>query len=271
MHFTRMSSYAESRRADDRAGRGRADLRLARAQLPRRPGRAVRGAGRARARGARPGRVQPGQGARVLPAVVLRPPAGDRAGRPARGRRAGRPEQGLLHHRRRRGGRDGLEAGQAVLQARRQADEAQGDQPLDRLPRHPAGRAVDHRHPGRQEVLRAARPRRAQGGQHQLLPRARARRRPRGLRPLGRRRDRAGHRDGGPRHRRRRVRRAGAELRRLLPAAARVLPAGARDLRPPRRAAWSPTRSSARSAGWARCSAATSSATSPTSSPARRA
>ena len=38
-----------------------------------------------------------------------------------------------------------VEAGQAVLQAHRQADEAQGDQPRDRLPRHPAGRAVDHR------------------------------------------------------------------------------------------------------------------------------
>ena len=35
--------------------------------------------------------------------------------------RARRPEQGLLHHRRRRGGRDRLEAGQAVLQAHRQA------------------------------------------------------------------------------------------------------------------------------------------------------
>ena len=119
----------------------------------------------------------------------------------------------------------------------RQADEAQGDQPHDRLPRHAAGRAVDHRHPGREEVLRAARARRAQGAEHQLLPRARARRRPRGVRPLGRRPDRRGDRDGGPGHRRRRVPRAGAELRRLLPAAARLLPAGARDLRPARRAA----------------------------------
>ena len=39
----------------------------------------------------------------------------------------------------------------------------QGHQPRDRLPRHPAGRAVDHRHPGREEVVRAARARRAQG------------------------------------------------------------------------------------------------------------
>ena len=44
-------------------------------------------------------------------------------------RRSRRPEPGLLHHRRRRGGRDGLEAGAAVLQGRRQAAEIQGDQP----------------------------------------------------------------------------------------------------------------------------------------------
>ena len=56
-------------------------------------------------------------------------PQGDRAGRAARRPRARRPQPGLLHHRRRRGGRDRVEAGQAVLQAHRQADEAQGDQP----------------------------------------------------------------------------------------------------------------------------------------------
>ena len=211
------------------------------------------------------------QRAGVLPAVVLRPPAGDRAGRPARRPRAGRPEQGLLHHRRRRGRRDRVEAGQAVLQARRQADEAQGDQPHDRLPRHAAGRAVDHRHPGRQEVVRAARARRAQGRQHQLLPRPRARRRPRGVRPLGRRPDRAGHRDGGPGHRRRGLPRAGAELRRLLPAAARATSSGSARSATGTTCCSFPTRSSARSAGSARCSRATSSATSPTSSPARRA
>ena len=73
--------------------------------------------------------------------------------------------------------------------------------------------------------------------EHQLLPRSRARRRPRGLRPLGGRPDRRGHRVRGPRHRRRGVPRAGAELRWLLPAAARLLPAGPRDLRRVRRAA----------------------------------
>ena len=64
-----------------------------------------------------------------------------------------------------------------------------------------------------------------------------ARRRPRGLRPLGRRPDRGGHRERGPRDGGGGVPRAGAERRRLLPAAARLLPAGAGDLRPVRRAA----------------------------------
>ena len=45
-----------------------------------------------------------------------------------------------------------------------------------------------------------------------------------------------GDRVRGPRHRRRGLPRAGAELRRLLPAAARLLRAGPRDLRPVRRA-----------------------------------
>ena len=112
----------------------------------------------------------------------------------------------------------------------------------DRLPRHPAGRAVDHRHPGGQGDVRAAGPGRPQGAEHQLLPRARARRRPRGVRPLGRRPDRGGHRVRGPGHGRRRLPRAGAELRRLLPAAARLLRAGARDLRHATTCCWSPTR-----------------------------
>ena len=50
------------------------------------------------------------------------------------------------------------------------------------------------------------------------------------LRPVGRRRDRARDPAGGPGIGRGRVPGAGAELRRLLPAAARVLRAGARDL-----------------------------------------
>ena len=57
-----------------------------------------------------------------------------------------------------------------------------------------------------------------------------------GLRPLGRRPHRRGHRVRGPRHRRGRLPRAGAELRWLLPAARRLLRARPRDLRRVRRA-----------------------------------
>ncbi len=54
---------------------------------------------------------------------------------------------------------------------------------------------------------------------------------------MGRRPDRGGDRVRGPGHRRRGLPRAGAERRRLLPAAARLLRAGPRDLRRVRRAA----------------------------------
>ena len=190
----------------------------------------------------RPPRKQ-AERARVLPAVVLRAPAGDRARRPAGRLRARRPEQGLLHHRRRRGGRDRVEAGQAVLQARRQADEAQGDQPRDRLPRHPAGRAVDHRHPGR---ARSSSSRWCRARTRCRTPTSTAR----PSTATTSRRSAAGPptRSSTPSRWRApdtvavRVPRAGAELRRLLPAAARLLPAGARDLRPSTTCCWSPTR-----------------------------
>ena len=74
---------------DDRARRGRAHLRRPR-QAPTSTassGLFVVQAGHGRTR-ARRGRVQAGQRARVLPALVLRAPAGDRAGRPARRPRA---------------------------------------------------------------------------------------------------------------------------------------------------------------------------------------
>ena len=73
--------------------------------------------------------------------------------------------------------------------------------------------------------------------EHQLLPRAVLRGRREEVRPLGRQRDRRRHRERGPRDGRRGLPGAGAELRRLLPAAARILRAGPRDLRRVRRAA----------------------------------
>ena len=105
-------------------------------------------------------------------AVVLRAPAGDRARRADRRLRPRRPQPGLLHHRRRRGRRDRLEAGQELLQAHRQADQAQGDQPGHRLPRHHPGRAVDHRPAAAQAAVRAAGALDVPGAEHQLLPRA---------------------------------------------------------------------------------------------------
>ena len=175
--------------------------------------------------------------ARLLPALDLRPPPRHRAGRAGGDLRPRRPQPGLLHHRRLRGGRVGLEAGPPVLPDDRAAAADEGDQPLHRLPRHVHGRAVHHRHPRPAHAVRAAGARRDQGAQHELLPGRALRRRRGGVRPVGRRRDRAGHRAGGLRHRGRRLPRAGAERRRVLPAAARLLRAGARDLRPPRRAA----------------------------------
>ncbi len=163
-----------ARGADDRARRRRLHLRRARQALPRRAGGPVR---------------RPGSGT-AAPSSPRRPPSRPPSSRssrsgptPTRARstwpstarrlRPRRPQPGLLHHRRRRGRRDRVEAGQAVLQAHRQADQAQGDQPRDRLPRHPAGRAVDHRAARHEGAVRAAGALDVPGAQHELLPRRR--------------------------------------------------------------------------------------------------
>ena len=232
------------RRAGDRARRGRLPLRRARASATSTgwPG----SSSASWATGAPSWPTPPPKQARELAFMPLwsyAHPRGHRAGRAGGGLRPRRPEPGLLHQRRRRGRRDRLEARQELLQARRQADEAQGDQPGDRLPRHHPGRAVDHRAAAAQAAVRAAGALDVPGAEHQRLPRLRDDRRPArrqrrgGLRPLGRRPDRDRDRERGPRHRRGRLPRAGAERRRLLPAPGRLLPAGARDLRRVRRAA----------------------------------
>ena len=107
----------------------------------------------------------------------------------------------------------------------------------DRLSRHPAGRAGDHRPAGVQNTVRTAHPRRLPGTEHQFLPRPGvvALRR-QGFRAMGRRPDRRGDRIRRTRHRRSGVPRAGAERGRLHPTAAGLLRAGAGDLRPLRRA-----------------------------------
>ena len=226
MHFSRMGSYEDHEVPGDRARRGRVRLGPARQALPRRPGRAVHLAARPRPHRAGRGRRQAGRDARLLPAVDLRPPPRHRAGRAGGELHARRPQPGLLHHRRLRGGRVGLEAGPPVLPHDRAAAADEGDQPLHRLPRHVDGRALHHRHPRAAHALRAARARCDQGAQHELLPGRGVRRRRGRVRPLGRRRDRTGHRAGGLRHGGRRVPRAGAERRRLLPAAARATSSG---------------------------------------------
>ena len=242
MHFTRMSAYDDHGRPGHRARRGTLRLGRPRSALPGRPGRVVRQPARPRpSRTGRGGR-QAGRGAGLLPALVLRPPDRDPAGRADRHHDPGRPEPGLLHQRRRRGGRIGLEAGQELLQARRQAVEAQGDQPGGRLPRHHSGRVVDHRTAGAQGGVRTAGAVHLPGAEHELLPGARtvpdgAPGRSRGLRDVGRRPDRGRHRAGGAGHRGGSVPGAGAERRRLLPATARLLRPGPGDLRRLRRAA----------------------------------
>ena len=77
---------------------------------------------------------------------------------------------------------------QAVLEAHRQAEQAQGDLPVHRLPRHHARRAVDHRPArGSRQPFEPLVPGRAQGAEHQRVPGARApARRPEGVRALGR-------------------------------------------------------------------------------------
>ena len=128
-------------------------------------------------------------------------PKRDRARRAGRGLRARRPEPRLLHQRWRRGRRDRVEARQELLQAHRQADEAQGDQPHDRLPRHHPGRAVDHRAPGLKQQFEPLVPStfRVPNTNFYRAPEPTgAARRPRGLRPLGRRPDRRQIENEGP-------------------------------------------------------------------------
>ena len=244
LHFTRHSSYDAGAVPVMVKGDGAYVWDDRGAPLPRRPVGAVRRAGRARPHASwrRPRRRRPRRSPSSRCGPTPTPMAVELADRLAQ-HTPGDLNRVFFTT----GGGEAvetrLEARQAVLQAHRQAGQAQGDQPGGGLPRHPAGRARDHRHPGGQGAVRAARARRVQGAQHQLLPRARAvRRRREGVRPVGGRADRERHRVRGPRHRRRRVPRAGAELRRLLPAAARLLRAGPRDLRPSTTCCSCPTR-----------------------------
>ena len=158
MHFTRMGAYEDARGPDHRARRGLLRLGPARQALPRRARRAVLREHRPRPRRPRAGRRRPGEGARLLHHLVLRAPAGDRAGRARRRPRAGRPQPRVLHLRRQRGGRVRAQALPPVPQAHRQRRPLQGDLAQARLPRHDDGRAHGDRHPGRARAVRAAVP-----------------------------------------------------------------------------------------------------------------
>ncbi len=163
LHFTRMSSYEDSdvpvivrgsgAYVFDQHGRRYLDGLSGLFVTPGRP----------RPPGDRRGGRAAGGRARLLPAVVLRPSQGHRAGGEAGRAGPGRPEPGVLHHQRLGGRGVGVETGQAVLQADRPARTVQGDQPRHRLPRVVHGCARDHR-PGRHQVpVRAADARAASG------------------------------------------------------------------------------------------------------------
>ena len=244
MHFTRHSTYDTSPVPVIVRGEGARIFDQQRQELPRRALRALRRAGRPRPHRARRGRGRAGRRSSRSSRCGPTRTRGDRP-RGAPGRlRPGRPQPGLLHHRRRRGRRDRLEAGQAVLQAHRQAEQAQGD--LARRSRTTARRRgpVDHRHPDAQGAVRAAGARRAFKVPNTNLYRAPEHLRDddEGVRPLGRRPHRARPSSSRGRHRRGGLPRAGAERRRLLPAAARLLRAGPRDLRRSTTCCWSATR-----------------------------
>ena len=259
MHFTRMASLCRSRDADHRPRRGLLRVGPARQALPRWALRAVLREHRPRSGGHRPGRGRPGQGAWVLHQLVLRPSGGDRAGRADRLARARRPEPRVLHQRRQRGGRVGLQTLAPVPQADRQAEQDQADRAGDRLPRDQPWRSVGHRHHRTAHAVRAAHPGRPPRAQHEHLPDA-----PWGdrgiLRGVHRREDRV----RGPRHRRGRDPRAGPERRRLLHPARGLLPARARDLRRVRRAADLRRGDLLAGAAWANGSAPIATTTSPT-------
>ena len=193
------------------------------------------------------------------------PPARDRARGQARRARARRPQPRLLHHRRLRGGRVGVEAGPPVLPRHRPARPLQGDRARHRVPRHHA-RARSRSPASPRCRSRSSRSRPATShvmNTNTLPPRARATTTPRSCSSPTDAIEAADPRRG-PGDRRRGVPRAGAERGRLLRAARRATSSGCARSATATACCSCPTRSSARSAASATCSAASATTTSPT-------
>ena len=264
LHYSRLADEAGDDLVVIERGEGAYVWDTQRPPLPRRARRAVRGAGRSRPQGARPGRRRAGREARLLPAVDLRPPDRDRAGGPPGRAGTRRPQPGVPDHRRRRGGRDGVEAGRAVLRRDRTARAHQGRGAAHRVPRLQHRCAEHHRSRGDQGAVPAAAQRPRQPRRHDQQAALRA------VLRLGHVHARLceRHRAGDPRGRtgdgRRGLPGAGAERRRLLHARPRATSSGSARSATATGSCSSPTRSSARSAASATGSAPAASGTSPT-------
>ena len=176
--------------------------------------------------------AEAGVRARLLPALDLRPPPGHRAGRADRRRSPRATSTGSSSPRaapRRSSRRGSWPASTSGSTGQPQPD--QGDQPRHRLPRHVHGRALDHR------ASRRSRPRSSRSCPGTVkVPNTNFYRAPEhgdDLEAFGRwaaDEIEPGDRARGPRHGRRRLPRAGAERRRLLPAARRATSQRVREI-----------------------------------------
>ena len=170
--------------------------------------------------------------------------------------------------RRRRGGRDRVQAREALLEAA-WASPTKHKVISRAVAYHgtPQGALAITGIPAHEGDVRAGHARRLPGAEHELSTARRRwapRPRPRGLRALGGRPHRGDDPLRGAGDGRGRVPRAGAELRRMLPSPARLLRRGCARSATATTCCSSPTRSSARSAASATCSRATPTATCPT-------